>query len=121
MSIGSDMNIQAIGAYSQALENSATNIANLLTEGYRPVSTTFESGPDHVTALSVNLNDFGGENRSPVTTSGGIPSVLTSQGNGVDLAREMVNMGSYERGFQVNMTAAGIIEQTNGTLLNMFA
>lgn len=121
MTGGVDINLQAMGAFATAVDNTAGNIVNVSTEGYQPVTTVFESGPDYIFALSVNANDYAPDLSSASPGSSIGMNALANQGSGVDIAREMVNLVSYENGFQANMAAAGVIEQTSGSILSLFA
>jgi flagellar hook protein FlgE len=99
---GSDMNLQAMGAIGEAIGNTAENIANASTSGYRPSSTVLESGAGFVDAVVQRQSSLG-----------------SASTGGVDIAREMVNLISFENAFKVDAMAVRTIEQTTGSVLNL--
>jgi len=125
-----DINLQALGAYAQALNNTAANIANVSTDGYESVRTVFDSGPSyvsHIQAVTEHSYTYG-QNMAPIPPEIANDDKVTERawnyqntGGQVDIAREMVNLISYEHGYQANLQPIRTIEQNTGTLLSLIA
>ena len=121
---GVDINVQALGTLAQAASNTAGNIANVSTNGYQPVQTTFESGPAYINAVAGRSQAFG-QNASGVhedsASANSRASDLTQAGSNVDIAHEMVDLISYQRAFQANVKVIRSSEETMGTVLDLIA
>lgn len=93
--------VQAMKAFGTSLEATAHNLANMSTEGYRPLRTVLGEGP----------------------AGQGVEAQVSriSGAGGVDVAREMVDMMVAERGFSANATMLRSAEETTGALLNLIA
>lgn len=94
-----DMSLQALGAFAHAAGDTARNVANVSTEGYRPVRTLIEAGPFSVTAVT-----------EPASASGG-----------VDLSREMVGLMESETAYQANAKVVRTQDEATGSLLDLLA
>jgi len=127
MSVVPNLNVQALGALTHAVDDTARNLANLSTDGYQPVRTVISSGPAYVNAVTEHTVAFGQTMAQPgheIAIDQKVQErawVQPYQGGAVDVAREMVNLLTYERAFQANAVAIRTAEQTSGTLLNLFA
>lgn len=121
MADGADINIQALGAIGQAVNNTAANIANVSTSGYRPVRTVFESGPAYVSAISERSRSIGAADPGGADAPAGTASDSAQPNGGVDLAGEMVNLVSYRTSFQANVQVVRTKDQMSGTILDLFS
>lgn len=127
MTVIADLNVQALGALTHAVDDTARNLANLSTDGYQPVRTVISSGPAYVNAVTEHTVAFG-QTMPQVSPDSAIDQrsqerawVQPYQGGNVDLARESVNLMAYERAFQANVVAIRTAEQTTGTVLDLMA
>lgn len=93
--------LSGLMAHRRGFEAVARNVANVSTEGYIPVSATFES------------SESGGVNvRYRREQSAGASS-------GVDLNEEAVNAMAYKIGYQANLSAIRVHESMLGSLMDM--
>lgn len=122
-----DMNMQALGVLAHAVNDTARNLANVSTDGYQPVRTVIDSGPAYINAVTEHTYVFG-------QTSQQIPYEIANDqktqerawqypymGGNVEIAHEMAGLMTYERAFQANAQAIRTIEQTSGSVMNLFA
>ena len=148
MTLDSAWNLQALTALdvsalaaSENIANSSTeNIANSSTENYRTHRAELEDGPGGrgvMVADVVELTGVGGrglagaegpgyplvpEGRPTEYETGMIRSVAaTPDFNGVDIAREMVDLMQIDRAFSANVAAIQAVDQTVGRVMDIVA
>jgi flagellar basal body rod protein FlgG len=88
---GAQNSLSAVRAHTRGLLTNAHNIANAQTEGFEPQDTVFVS-----------------------RASGGVRAEVVPSGETeVDLASEMIEMGSSQRAIEANIA---VVRSTNATL-----
>ncbi len=105
---------QAFSVLGTSLDATAHNIANVSTEGYRPLRTDLADGPG---GQGVQVADVRREQdfSSPAASSSpGAPAV-----SGVDLTREMTGLITTSRAFEANAVMVRAAEETTGHLLDL--
>lgn len=131
-------NQQALSALDVSALVASENIANSSTENYRSHRAEFEDGPGGrgvMVADVVELTGVGGRGITgvdgpgmPLVPVGGPtdyengmirPVAASPDFNGVDIAREMVELIQIERAFSANVAAIQNIDQNVGRLLDM--
>lgn len=121
--------LSALQAFSTGMQVSAHNIANVNTDEFHASRARFAEaeGSRGVTVSSIQeTTQPGGYVQSLRPTrdaeSGRVDAQWrTVEASNTDLAREMVGMISYQRGFQANTAVVRTMEQMQGTLLDMIA
>ena len=93
-----DNSLSAINAYSTMLNNTANNIANLNTEGYKTFDTT--------------LQDNAGGGVSATTTR-------NATADTVDLSKEVVDMMIAKNGIQANVAVVRTASETQKSVIDM--
>ncbi|HWR05091.1 MAG TPA: flagellar basal body rod C-terminal domain-containing protein [Humidesulfovibrio sp.] len=133
MSIESSSSVQALSAFGVALDATAHNIANVSTGNYQPLRAEFADGPggQGVQVAAVNRAGSGAESVGPGATGAGASegpgaglqgvSSLLGQGNGVDIATEMVGLMQIERAYSANAKVISTVEQTTGRVMDLIA
>ena len=93
-----DNSLSAINAYSTMLNNTANNIANVNTEGYKPFDTTLQDN-----------------------TGGGVSASTTRDPNAdrVDLSKEVVDMMIAKNGVQANVAVIRTASETQKSVIDM--
>lgn len=134
MSLDATWNLQALTALDVAAMAASENIANSSTDNFRPVRAEFEDGPGgkgvRVSDV-VELSGFGTaadgpgfplvpEGR-PDTYETGMIRPVAAEGNGVDIASQMVDLIQIDRAYSANIAAIGAIDQNTGHILDMMA
>lgn len=142
MALDSSWNMQALSALDVSALVASENIANSSTENYRSHRAEFEDGPGGrgvMVADVVELTGVGGrgmngadwgvggpgmplvpEGRPSEYENGMIRPVAASPDhNGVDIAREMVELMQIERAFSANVAAIQNVDQTVGRVLDI--
>lgn len=106
---------QALSALGTSLEATAHNVANVSSEGYRPLRVDLADGPG---GQGVQVADVRREQDSlPATAAApGVPGL-----SGVDLTREMTGLITTSRAFEANAAMVRAAEETTGHLLNLVA
>lgn len=102
---------QALSVLGTSLDATAHNIANVSTEGYRPLRTDLADGPG---GQGVQVADV---RREQDVSS---PAAQSSPGvSGVDLTREMTGLITTSRAFEANAVMVRAAEETTGHLLDL--
>ncbi|MDP2846734.1 MAG: flagellar basal body rod C-terminal domain-containing protein [Humidesulfovibrio sp.] len=128
MSLSTASNLQALSALGVSMQATASNIANSLTDGYRPVRAEFADGPggQGVQVAAVTT----AEGASPQQTQqGAVQSMDPAErrmaplgmGSGVDIVREMMSLMQIERAYAANATVISSVEQTTGHVMDLIA
>ncbi|MHC1752140.1 flagellar basal body rod C-terminal domain-containing protein [Humidesulfovibrio sp.] len=129
MNLSASPSAQALSALSTSLNATASNIANISTEGHQPARAELADGPGGqgvqvaaVTRAQGGLDSAGAA--PPAAALGGASEGGTSAGgvgvvNGVDVTREMVGLMQTERAFSANVVMLRALEQTTGHVLNL--
>ena len=122
-----DVNTQALGALARATEATASNVANASTPGYAPLGVSIESDRGTIVAVVDRSVSFG-QSPAPIPDrpagddwSARQDRIYAYQGGNVDMTREAVNLVRYETAFSANAAVIRTVEQTSGTLVNMWA
>lgn len=138
MTLDAAWNLQALSALDVSALVASENIANSSTENYRSRRAEFEDGPGGrgvMVADVVELSSVGGrgltgaegpgnplvpDGRPSEYDTGMIRPVAASPDhNGVDIAREMVELIQIERAFSANVAAIQNVDQTLGRVLDI--
>lgn len=122
-----DVNMQALGTLSYAIDTSARNIAGSSAANHIPLRVE-PAGADAFVESATTVTTAYGQ------TTGVIPSEIANDkktldrawrfptsGGDVSIEREMVNTISFQRGFEANLQAARTIEQNTGAILRLIA
>lgn len=121
MNLSAAPSAQALSALSTSLNATASNIANMSTEGHQPARAELADGPGgqgvEVAAITRAQGD-GGVAEGGVSASG-ISAGGVGVVNGVDVTREMVGLMQTERAFSANAVMVRALEQTTGHVLNL--
>jgi len=94
-----------LGAAAAAINMTARNLANLNTAGYQSQQSVFTDAPGGGVSVSSVTNDSGGTG---------------AQGNNVDLATQMVNLGQEKLLYDANAAVIRADQQMFGSLLDIF-
>ncbi len=89
------VNINSINAHFDWMANSANNIANVNTDGYKSIDTTLSSDNGNIQAKS------------------------SSSDNGVNLAKELVDQVPMSAGVEANVKAIETQEKMIGSVIDM--
>jgi len=91
--------LTGIRAYEIMINNTANNVANVNTEGYRPLSTTLQD-----------------------SSTGGVSATTarSTQADRVDLSKEAVDRVTADAGFNANLTVLKKTLDTQKTVIDMF-
>lgn len=131
-------NQQALSALDVSALVASENIANSSTENYRSHRAEFEDGPGGRGVMVADVVELTGVGGRGVTGADGPGMPLVPDGrpseyengmvrpvasspefNGVDIAREMVELMQIERAFSANVAAIQNVDQTVGRLLDI--
>lgn len=105
--------LQVFGARTQI---AAHNIANVSTDGFKPVTANLEDGPAGK-GVAVSALWQGG---APITAKESTSAKPGSgEPSGTDLAREMVSLISSQRAFEANTKTIATQDAMLGYLLDM--
>lgn len=136
MNLSASPSAQALSALSTSLNATASNIANMSTEGHQPARVELADGPGGqgvevaaITRAQGGLDSAGAALPGAVpsgaalggVSEGGISAGSVGVVNGVDVAREMVGLMQTERAFSANAVMLRALEQTTGHVLNLVA
>lgn len=134
MSMDMNWNVQALSALDVSAMAASENISNASTENYRSVRVELEDGPGGKGVRVSDIVELSGTTAAdgpgfplvpsgrPTDESGLIrPTAYSGESNGVDIAREMVDLMQVERAYSANIAAVGSIERTTGNILDMMA
>ncbi|MBU1040092.1 MAG: hypothetical protein KKF77_03205 [Proteobacteria bacterium] len=134
MSMDVNWNVQALSALDVSALAASENIANANTENYRPVRVELEDGMGgkgvrvaDIVELTSNTSGLDNiplvpDGRPTDYESGLIRNTsYTGEGNGVDIAREMVDLIQVERAYSANVAAIGNVDNMTGSIMDMMA
>lgn len=134
MSMDVNWNVQALSALDVSALAASENIANANTENYRPVRVELEDGMGgkgvrvaDIVELTSNASGLDNiplvpDGRPTDYESGLIRTTShTGEGNGVDIARDMVDLIQVERAYSANIAAIGNVDNMTGTIMDMMA
>jgi flagellar basal-body rod protein FlgC len=122
-----ESNIQALGALSYAVDIPARNIARTDSPGSMPVRNTVDAGPAYINSVAQHTEAFTDYPPPPPfeiandQETGERAWNYANTGGQLDVAREMVNLVSYERAFQANAAVIRTTLQTTGSILDLIA
>jgi flagellar basal body rod protein FlgG len=88
----------ALVAYATRLNGTAANLANVNTDGYKPIETTFREAP-----------------------AGGVNAVMSASTNAdsVDLSREAVELSTIKSGFEASLQVFKTAEETEKSIIDI--
>ncbi len=117
MSGGLFTSLSGVSAFGRNLDLTANNIANSNTDGFKKSRTEFvESAPAGLgVQTEIQKIDTPGVEALENTPQG---QQLVEQSN-VDLGEEMVNLIISQRGFEMNLAALRVQEETLGRLMDI--
>lgn len=137
MSLDATWNLQALSALDISAMAASENIANSSTENYRPYRVELEDGPGGKGVHVADVVELTGgaitgaegpgyplvpQGRPTDYESGMMrPVAATGEYNGVDIAREMVDLIQIDRAFSSNVAAINSMDQTVGQILDLKA
>lgn len=140
MSLDTSWNLQALSALDLSAMAASENIANASTENYRPFRVELEDGPGGKGVLVADVVELSGTMGHGLTGAEGPGYPLVPQGrptdyesgmmrpvaatgeyNGVDIAREMVDLIQIDRAFSANVAAIQAVDQTVGHIVDVLA
>jgi len=131
MNLSASPSAQALTALSTSLNATASNIANVSTEGHQPARAELADGPGGqgvevaaVTRAQNGLDSAGAAlggvpEGGAASAPGGISAGGVGVVNGVDVTREMLGLMQTERAFSANAVMLRTLEQTTGHVLNL--
>jgi flagellar basal-body rod protein FlgC len=103
-------NLSALNAFSVGVQGVAYNIANINTDGFRPVSVRYRSGsPADLGVWPVVTRPL------PVADGEGEPLPFSR----TDPAREMVNLIVSQRSFEANAAVILAVDEMLGVLVDL--
>ena len=108
-------NIDALRAFAGKLEVSSKNIANMYTDGYRKGSAVITEGSNNNIRLDIRHEDHSVNNIRRSTEN----PVSQNTPSFVDLSEEIPASMVARRGFEANIRAIQIHEETLGTILDI--
>lgn len=117
MSYSVNNNISALQAFSRQIQVSANNVANSLTDDFkasRALNAEAENG--QVGTVISTDNSQGPLVEDPLKSDGSLKELSNT-----DIAQEMVQQISAQRGFEANTKPIQAWDQTIGTLLDVVA
>ena len=125
MSLSTSSNLQALSALGVSMQATASNIANSLTDGYRPVRAEFADGPGGQGVQVSAVTTAEGASPQP----GAVPSMDPAErrmaplgmGSGVDIVRDIMSLMQIERAYSANATVISSVEQTTGHVMDLIA
>ncbi|MDR2075714.1 MAG: flagellar biosynthesis protein FlgG [Desulfovibrio sp.] len=111
---GLSTSLSALNAFSVGVQGTAYNIANVSTDGFRPVSVRYRSG---------RPADFGVE--PVITRPRPMPDELVGRTPGplpfsrTDVAREMTHLMVNQRSFEANAAVVRSVDEMLGVLVDL--
>ena len=109
-SLGAALNIAAgaLEAFSAGVGASAHNIANVSTDGFRPLRAGYVEGRPGVAARVL-----------PESEGGIVGEIVDDAPSGADLAREFPRLIAGQRAFEANARVAGVADEMTGAILDI--
>ena len=130
---GTSSTLSALDGFSQKMAVISNNVANANTDGYKKSKATLAEGQNGNVEVSVEKIDTPGspipyeedynaqsEEASQVQTVEGSDSQARETSN-VDLAEEMVDMISTQRGHEANLKSLNVQNEMQGTIIDILA
>ena len=131
MSLGTAMypSLTALSAFGAGLQNTAHNLANVLTAGFKAgrvtyadlphLSGTAARGPEKM-PVSGPLVPYGPGLPPPAGQNSAVPAGFV-EGSTTDIAAEMVNLIVISRAYQANAKVVPTVDSMLGTVINLRA
>lgn len=110
----------ALNSFSQRVQATTYNIANVSTDGFQPVTAQLADGPR---GQGVHLNSLTREGK-PVTASGTSTTAASQSGflpSATALEREFSHLISDQRAFQANVQSIRATDEMLGYVLDIKA
>lgn len=116
-----DIAASALAIHSVSTQVAAHNIANVFTDGFLPQRATFVTGSHGigVEMESVRKQDMP-LGRQPLVENGD-RSGAAAKASGTELARELPQMITTQRGFEANAATVRAADEMLDSLLNLIA
>lgn len=131
------LNIGASGlqAFQRGLDVSAHNVANALTNNFRPQQAQFQEGSPNGVVVTISqsgsqlanaVNNTGNNgttnpNNAPNNNTANLNNANILQTSGTDLNTEIVNQIQYQAGFNFSARIVQTNDEILGTLVNLKA
>ncbi len=90
------INVSSLNAHNNWMANNATNIANVNTKDYKAINTVLKDN-----------------------TSNSVTASATKSNSGTNLTKDLTNQIPIKAGFDANIKAIKIQEETVGSILNI--
>ena len=109
---GISSSLSSLFAFSRVLANTANNVANVNTDGYKGSTATIVEDRNGLPDVGIEKSDMPG---SMIQDGSGSLRELSN----VDLAAEFPRMMISQRGYEANIKALRIQNETIGSLLDI--
>jgi len=106
--------LSALDAYGQKVDVTANNIANLNTDGFKKSRAVLQEADSSGVIVSISKVNTPG---SPILSEDGTGEVRES--SNVDLAEEIVNLKTAQRGFEANLKTIKAEDEMLGSLFDI--
>ncbi len=116
MSFASNSALSALDAHGQKLNVTANNIANLNTDGFKKSRAVLQEADPSGVIISISKVNTPG---APILSEDGTGEVRES--SNVDLAEEIVNLQTAQRGFEANLKTLEAEDEMLGCLFDIIA
>jgi flagellar hook protein FlgE len=109
-------NISALAAFGKKMAVSSNNIANLESEGFKKSRAVLLEGEQGGVIVDIERLDTPGDVRVEYREDG----VTERELSNVDLAQEITDTLSTQRGYEANLKAVKVQDELIGTILDIF-
>ena len=111
--------LSALRAFAKSMAVTSNNVANSLSKGYKKSRAILEQGQNGALGVVIQKIDTPG---APISYPDGLNGTKqVEETSNVDLAEEMVNMITDQRGFEANLRSVKTKEELEETILNILA
>jgi len=115
MSYSVNTNVSALQAFSRQIQVSANNVANALSDDFKASQALNTEGKNSQVTTVISTDDRPGPLvDDPMTTNGSLKELSNT-----DIATEMVQQISAQRGFEANTKPIQTWDEAVGTLLDV--
>ena len=110
-------NASALQAFTQQMNTSANNLANVETDGFKSSRTyNVEGCPQGVDTVTIQSRQPGPKVEDTTKNDGSVKELSNT-----DIAEEMVQQIQAQNGFEANIAPIRTMDQMKGTLLDIIA
>ncbi len=114
MNIGSSLS--ALNAFTVRMNVTASNVANVVTDGFKSSSVVMESGPGQTVGANVVTDNSPGPMIPDQSGADGMQEL-----SNVNMVKEMTQMIITRRGYDANLKAIESNLEMQGNLIDMIA